>query len=148
MVLQREELGNPDGSGSAYPREIVPQQVDDHHVLGPVLLALRQRAAQRGVVHRSQPSWPGSLDRAGLYLPAVLVQPEEALGRGAEHRELPESEIGSKRCGVLPAESSVQVERRLRQSALKPLREVGLEDVAREDVFPHPRYRIEICPDG
>ena len=99
-------------------------------------------------MHRAQPSGPSALDRPGLDPPAVLVQPKETLGRGAENRELTVVEVGGERRRIAPPELPVELERRLDQTALEPLREVGLEDVARNDVLPDPRYRIEISPVG
>ena len=52
MLLEGEELGHPHRAGPADPGKVVPQQVHNHHVLGPVLRALGQRAAERRVVHR------------------------------------------------------------------------------------------------
>ncbi len=104
VVLQREQLGHPHRPRPAHPAQVVPQQVHDHDVLGPVLLALRQRASQRGIVHGNQPARPGSLDRPGLHLP-VAVEPKEALGGHAEHRDVVEAEIGGEGRGVLAAEA-------------------------------------------
>ena len=102
MLLEREQLGHADGARPAHAREIVPHQVHDHQVLGPVLVALGERAAERGVVHRAEPARPRALDRPGLDVAPVLVQPKEPLRRGAEHRWLAEVEIGGER-GRIPA---------------------------------------------
>ena len=50
VALEREELGDAHGAGRADARQIVAHQVDDHQVLGPVLRALGERLAERGVV--------------------------------------------------------------------------------------------------
>ena len=109
----REELGNADRARPAHPREIVPQQVHDHHILRPVFFTLGQGTAERGIMHRPQSAGPGSLDGPSLDAPAVLVQAEETLRRGAEDRNLVESQIGGKRSGVQVPESLVELERSL-----------------------------------
>ena len=83
VLLQREQLRHPHAAGPADARQVVAQQVHDHHVLGAVLLALGQRLAQRRVVHRPEAARPRALDRAGSR-PARPVERQEALGRRAE----------------------------------------------------------------
>src|SRR5438034_2375321 len=43
-----------DGARAADARQIVPQEIHDHHVLGPVLVALHERARQRRVVRSEE----------------------------------------------------------------------------------------------
>ncbi len=130
--------------GAADPGQVVPQQIDDHHILRPVLVALGQRAAERGVVHRAEAARTGALDRPGLDVPAVLVQQKEALGRGAQHRELAEVEVGGEGGRISAPQLRYRSNGDRVSGGLKPLREIGLEDVAGDDVFAHPGDRVEI----
>ena len=148
VVLQREQLRHPDGAGAAHPGEVVPQQIHDHHVLGPVLVALLQGAAERRVVHRAEAARAGALDRPGLDVPAVLVEPEEALRGGAHHLEPLEAEIGGEGRRIPAPEPAIQLERRLPERGLKALRQVRLKDVARDDVLPHPGHGVQIAAVG
>src|SRR5881396_1476287 len=51
--------------------EVVPLQVDDHHVLGGVLLARQEFAGAAFVLDRRSTAGPRALDRTGLDLPAA-----------------------------------------------------------------------------
>ena len=51
-ALERAQLGHRDAAVAADAREVVAQQVDDHHVLGAVLLAGRQLGRERVVLGR------------------------------------------------------------------------------------------------
>ena len=75
-------------SGRADPREIVPQQVDDHHVLGPIFFACATRFG-RSVDGRIAGARPGSFDRPRLHLAGY--RREKSLGRGAEDLKLAQS---------------------------------------------------------
>jgi hypothetical protein len=68
-----EQLGPADGTGDADPRQVVALEVDDHHVLGGVLLRLDRDA--RG----TRP-----LDRRGTDDRAAFLQQE--LGRRGDDR--------------------------------------------------------------
>ena len=146
VLLQREELRHADAAGPADARQVVAQQVHDHHVLGAVLLALGELAAQGLVVHRPEAPRPGALDRPGLDLPAVEGQ--EALGRHAEHGHVVAGEIGAERRGVLVPQPRVERERRLGHRGLEPLRQVRLEDVAGQDVLAHALHRAQVAAPG
>ena len=111
MLLQREQLRDPHRSRPAHPRQVVPQQVDDHHVLGPILVALRERPAEGGVVHRAEPAGAGALDGPGLDVPAVLVEAEEPLGRRAQDRDVAEVEVGGERRRI-PAAAAFDIDRK------------------------------------
>ena len=144
MVLQGEELGDADRARAAHPREVVPQQIHDHHVLGAVLLALGQGAAQRGVVHGTEPAGAGSLDRPGLHVAAVFIEAEKPLGRGAHHLQPVEAQVRGKGRGIPAAEPPIQLERRLPERGLEALGQVRLEDVARDDVLAHPGHGVQV----
>src|SRR3989441_1463127 len=55
----------------AHLAEVVPLQVDDHHVFRGIFLALEEFPREAFVVRRRSPAGPGSLDRAGLDVAAA-----------------------------------------------------------------------------
>jgi hypothetical protein len=76
-----QQASDLDAAGHAGPAEIVPHQVDDHHVLGPVLGRLLKLAALScGPAPGGRPA-AGSLDGPGQYRPPGPAQ--EKLGRQA-----------------------------------------------------------------
>ena len=77
---------------------------------------------------------------------AVLVQPQEPLGGRAHHPDLAQVEIGGKRRRIRPPETGIELERRLGERRLESLREIGLEDVARDDVVAYASHRVEVAP--
>ena len=113
VLLQGEQLGDPYRAGAADAGQIVSQQIHDHHVLRPVLVALGQGSSERGVVHRAQAAGTGALDGSGLDVPAVLVQAKEALGGGAQHRHFCEVEVGGKGRRIPAPELPIQIEKGL-----------------------------------
>ena len=55
----------------------------------------------------------------------------------------PQIEVGGERRGILQPEAEVELEGRFDDAGLQALREVGLEDVAREDVLAGPRHHAQ-----
>ena len=84
--LDDHQLGHGDGVQRADAAEVVAQEVDDHQVLGEGLLVVLQLGAQRLVAAGILGAPRGALDRASLHDP-VAVDRQEALGRGAQHRQ-------------------------------------------------------------
>ncbi len=76
VLLQREQLLHHHAAGLGHPRQVVPQQVHDHHVLGTVLLALLQLSRKRCIAFRVLAPRPGALDRAGLQPSSIYPQEE------------------------------------------------------------------------
>ena len=113
--------------GAADAREVVAPEVDEHHVLGAVLLrreqpldvALRRLGRAR--------------DRAEAR--AAVLARDEALGRRADERDPVEVEEEEVRRGVDAAQRAVDVERRGGGRPLGALGRDALEDVAGDDVL-------------
>ena len=126
-ALRLHEPLDPHGPRPADAREVVAAEVDEHHVLGAVLLggeqALRVAGARRGR--------PG--DRVEARAPSLDL--DERLRRRADQGELAELEQEEVRRGVDAAEGAVELERARRGRPLRPLREDDLEGVARADVL-------------
>ena len=140
-ALQRAELGHLDGCVLADPRQVVAQQVDDHDVFGPVLLARPQAGGEGGVGQRIAPARQGPLDRPGL--DPALVHLEKAFRRRGGQDAVAEAHVGREGRRVQVAQPAIETEGRkvLGQVGAKALRQIGLEDVAGMDVVDHPLHR-------
>ena len=62
-ALDRTELDDPDGARLADPAEVVAAEVDQHHVLGALLLVADQLGGQRGVLGIGGAARAGAGDR-------------------------------------------------------------------------------------
>ena len=113
--------------GHADAREVVAAEVDEHHVLGAILLGGEQplgvALAARGRAGDRVEARPASL--------RLHVR----LGRRADEREVAELEQEQIRRRVDAPQGAVDGERRRRRRPLGPLREHDLERVAAADVL-------------
>jgi hypothetical protein len=127
VALDLEEARDVDASGNADAREVVAPEIDEHHVLGAVLLRREQPLRVAGA----------ALGRSGdrVEARAVPLALDERLGRGADQCEPVELEQEQVRRRVDPAQGPVEVERRGRGGARRSLREDDLERVAAADVL-------------
>ena len=116
-----------DGAGLADAREVVAAEVDEHHVLGPVLLG-REQPLDVAL---------GRLGRAGdrAEARAAVLAGHEPLRRRADERDPVELEQEEVRRRVDAAQGAVDVEGRGRRRPLGALRRHALEDVAGDDVL-------------
>ena len=127
-ALGLEEARDAHRPRPAHAREVVAPEVDEHHVLGAVLLGGEQPlgvalAGRRRAGDRVQRR------RAALAL-------DERLGRGADEREPVELEQEEVRRRVDAPQRAVELERRRRRRPLGALREHDLEGVARRGCAP------------
>src|SRR5262249_18888963 len=89
-------LRHANGTVLAYLPDVVAEQIDDHHVLGPVLRAVRQIADERGIFFRRTSARSRTLDRPRFYL-AVRVHTQEAFRRRAQDLKVAEVEVSRER---------------------------------------------------
>ena len=115
--LDPHQLGHLDAADLADAAEVVAQQVDDRHVLGPALLVGAQRRGEARVLVRGRAAAAGALDRP-RFRPALAVDREEALRRGAQHGEVAEAQVGGEGRRIGPAQGAVELERIRRASAM------------------------------
>src|SRR5262249_61049344 len=115
------------------PPQVVAEQIDDHHVLGPVLGAGEQLGDAGLVLRRSGAARPGALDRASLH--RAVFDPEEPFRRGAGEDEIPQVEVAGEWRRVALTQAAVQLQRWQRRGGKKTLCEVHLEEVASRDVL-------------
>ncbi len=99
-MLQREQLRHPHRPWHAHPGEIVPEQVDDHQILGTILFALDEGASEVRIVFRPNAPGAGSLDRPRLDR-AIDTDLEESFGGCAHHRESRRLEVRGERRGLI-----------------------------------------------
>ncbi len=124
---------NPDAALDAHLAEVVAYQVDDHHVLGPVLgRALERAALQRGALRLGRPA-VGSLDGPGCHGCARPAQ--EELGGHARYRALRQAQ--ERRVGRIQEchGTAERVQRVTVEPGFQPHADVRLEQVALPDVL-------------
>ena len=126
--LRLEEALDLHRAGPADAREVVPAEVDEHHVLGAVLLRGRAAAPRRRRRARVVPAIGFSEARR----PSRL---DERLRRGADECEAVELEQEEVRRRVDAPQRAVELERARRGRPLGALREDDLERVAGADVL-------------
>ena len=122
------------GAVLAHAAEVVAAEVDEHHVLGALLLVGEQLGGDRGVVLAAR---AGAGDRAGGDVAAVDGQ--QRLGRGADDLEVLEVEEVHVRARVDVAQPAVDAERLDRGRRGPALRRDHLVGVAGVDVLDDPR---------
>ncbi len=133
VALHLHELGDPDAAGGAHPAEVVASEVDEHEVLGLLLLAPPQLRLELDVALRGGPAAAGAGDR--VVLDVAPGDPDEHLGRGADDRAAGSGEIEHVRARVDRAQRPVEVEGRDPQRQREAAADLHLEDVAGEDVL-------------
>ena len=125
--LRLHEALDMDASCLAHAREVVSAEIDQHHVLGSVLLRLEEALG----VSRS---WCGrSGDRVETHAPTLDL--DKGLRRGADQGDLAELEEERVRRGIDAAKRAVEIERARRGRSLGPLRDDDLKGIARADVL-------------
>jgi len=67
ITFEPHQLGNLNRTRLAGTTEVVTQQVDDHHVLGPVLVAAHEFRGEICILFGVAMARPGAFDRPGLY---------------------------------------------------------------------------------
>ena len=131
--FQPAQFADDDAFRPADARQIVPQQIDDHHVFGGVLFALPEFVASEQIG-----LWTGSpaaraFDRSGFDLSSDDLQ--EPFGRSDENLEFAEVEIAGKRGRVSPPEPLVERDRIIGRRIQQPLGEIHLKDIPGANVF-------------
>ena len=122
----------PHGAGDAHAAEVVAGQVDQHDVLGPLLLRGHQLGGEGVVLGRVGAARARARDRAQL-AGAVDAEAHVGLRRGADQLEAPHVEQEHVRRGVHGAQRAIEIEWRLRERLRETLGRHELDDVAGAD---------------
>ncbi len=133
VTLERHQLFHALRPELHDPADVVAGEVDEHHVLGPLLRVLGELRRHAPVVLLGAAAPARAGDRAADD-PAV-EQLHHRLGRRADERHLRVAHEVHVRRRVHLAQHAVDVERIDRVVEIEALREHDLEDVAREDVL-------------
>ena len=111
----------------AHAREVVAAEVDEHRVLGPVLLRREQRR-RVALAGRDRP-------RDRVELGAASGALDDRLGRAADERDVPELQEEEIRRRVDATQRAVELDGGRRRGARRALCDHDLEDVALADVL-------------
>ena len=138
-ALRLEEALHLHRPRPADPREVVAAEVDEHHVLGALLLGGEQALR----VPLAGPCRARDRVQRG----AAALGLHERLGRGADEREAVELEQEQVRRRIHPPQGAVELQRARRGRPLGALREHDLEGVARADVLlrAHDRALVRVA---
>lgn len=130
--LDRHDVAGVQGAGQADAADVVAAQVDQHHVLGPLLLTGEQ-GLDPGPVHRRVPAARGGAGD-GTHDDPVALGAEEHLGAGADQRGAVAGDEVHVRGGVARAQPAVDVRGGQRRVDLDAVTDLDLVDVADADV--------------
>ena len=136
VAAGRHELDGVDGPGVAYPLEVVAGEVDEHEVLGALLVVGEQLLGQPHVVLGGLAARPRPGDRMGDDTAAgdldqgLRARADDVVGAAVGVRDAEEVHV---RAGVGGPQRAVDVERRRRAGQREPLRDDDLERLPRPD---------------
>ena len=133
--LDGEEVGDLDRADLGDAAEIVAKQIDDHQILGALLLVNGEPGLEASILARRAPAGRGALHRAARQVLALAA--EEQLGREREHLKIAGADQRAILHALLAAERRIQRDRIARKGEAIFEREVDLIDVAGGDVVLH-----------
>src|SRR5215213_1227757 len=133
VPLDPHELVHPDGPGAADPAEVVAGQVDQHHVLGPLLLVRLELGLQGEVGLRVGAAGTGAGD--GSHGGPAALDGDQDLRRRAGDGDPGQAQEVHVRGGVDDPQDPVDVEGVGGGRHREPLGRHHLEDVAGGDVL-------------
>ena len=139
VLFGAAQLGNRHAAVAANAPEIVAHEINDHHVLRPVLGRTEEAATARlgaAVALRRALDWRAE----DMTTPA----PQEELRREARHGERGMAEIGTETRLENTCTGAEQLERLSREIRLETCADIHLVDVTRADVLDGPRHRPHV----
>jgi hypothetical protein len=131
-----------DGPGLADPAHVVPQQIDNHDVLGAVLEAVGELLGQPAILLR--PAAPAARALHGPGFEPVAFEPEMQLRRRRQDLEAARVEVGAEVRVLGGGEPPVQGEGIAAEPGSEGEGVVDLVGVACGDVFPHPPHGSQV----
>ena len=132
--------------GTRDPTDIVAAQIDQHDMLGSLLLIVDQLFRQRGIGFRRCPAWTRARNRMVGDHP--VFDSHQQLRRRADDLVVIEIEIEHVRRRIHRPQRPVDRERMHRCVDIDSLREHDLEDVAGRDVLPRRFDELVVSLDG
>ena len=141
VALDRHERGEPHRAELGHAAHVVPAQVHEHEVLGPLLRVGRELGGERGVSSGVRAAGPGAGDRPEGHL--AVLHPHQDLRRAADDVDVVAVEVVQIRRRIERAEVAVG-EERIGRGQVDPAAQHRLEGVARGDVLLDPAHvRLE-----
>jgi len=132
-ALEPHELGNADRSVLRDPPDVVAAKVDEHDVLGPLLLVTFQLLRQPGVFLAALSPWTRARD--GMRLHASALDADQHFGRGADDGNSAHADEVHVRRRVDVSERAINGKWIRGDVRLETLRQHHLIDVAGGDVL-------------
>ena len=86
IALDHHQFVHRHRTGLADTPDVIALEIDQHHVLGPLLRVSDQLSRQTAIGARIGAAWSGTRDRPGLGDAATELQ--QTLGRGTHYREI------------------------------------------------------------
>ena len=136
VPLDAHELRDLHRAELRHPAHVVPTEVDEHHVLGALLVVAEQLLLEYLVRHARVPAGARARDRAQLDAVAGLAH--EHLRRRAHEVPGPELQVEHVGGRIDDAERAVEVEGIAAELLVEALREHDLDAVSGVDVLPWP----------
>ena len=133
VVLDLHQLGHAYGARLTHPSDVVATEVDEHNVLGALLLVGEQVGTQAHVLGEVHAARPGTSQWTGEDL--VPFHAHERLRRTTHERHIGGAHVEHVRRGVHRTQHAIEVESIALVRCGEPLREDHLEDVACLDVL-------------
>src|SRR5258708_7372867 len=130
--LQSAKLCHVNALRRADARQIVTQQIDDHHILRPVFFTVLQFITREEIRFWPARPLPGALDWSRLHFPLDNLQ--EPLGRRATNLESAKIEVPSKRGRISAAKTQIERDGLVVSRIKQTLREIHLKDVTGANV--------------
>ena len=91
VALKFHELGHPYRAVFRYPTEVVPSEIDEHHVFGALLLIELELFGQPVIFGSVPPPRPCASNR--VRDGRTSLHPDKHLGRRAHDRERPHPDV-------------------------------------------------------
>ena len=133
--LDREQVGDLDRADLGHAAEIVAQQIDDHQILGALLLVHGEPGLEAGIFARRAAPGRGALHRPRRHVLALAA--EEQLGRQRQHVELGRVDQRAIGHALLAPERGIERDRIALEGEAIFQGEIDLIDVAGGDVVLH-----------
>ncbi len=137
IALDVEQVRDPHAAGARHAPQIVPDHVDDHHVLGALLVGLTQASGVLDILFEPQPARSRALH--GARFDPIAGAMKEELRRGTADRPFPCIYVRPERRGLSARE--LQEQRVGIRLQLRP-QPIGVIDLIRVAV---PNQLLEFC---